>query len=220
MLHRRSPLVVNVSLHSMNDLKKYLFPFLVGVAIVAIGIVTFQIGRAGGYQIGYDDALNLPHVLDTVWRTKLVTIEKPVPVVQWKEREKLVYVPKDSLIYVHDTVPALPREYKQYSGENYSALVSGIAPSLDWININQQTAQNLGGIGNLTAVGTVSASDASFQALELKPSSASAGNGGYIDFHYNNSSSDYTTRIIENASGTIQIRGNAQVTGSLTSGGN
>ena len=124
----------------MNDLKKYLFPFLVGVAIVAIGIVTFQIGRAGGYQIGYNDALNLPHIPDTVYRTKLVTVEKPVPVVQWKEREKLVYVPKDSLIYVHDTIPALPREYKQYSGENYSAQVSGIAPSLDWININQQTA--------------------------------------------------------------------------------
>lgn len=88
------------------------------------------------------------------------------------------------------------------------------------IQSSAQTAQNLGGIGNFTAAGTVSASDASFQALELKPSSASAGNGGYIDFHYNNSSSDYTTRIIENASGTIQIVGNAQVTGSLTSGGN
>ena len=121
-------------------MKQYLIPFLVGVAIVAIGIVTFQIGRAGGYQKGYDDALNLPHVPDTVWRTKLVTIEKPVPVVQWKEREKLVYVPKDSLIYVHDTVPALPREYKQYSGENYTAQVSGIDPTLDWLKINQQTA--------------------------------------------------------------------------------
>lgn len=121
-------------------MKQYLVPFLVGVCLVACCLVFFQIGRAGGYQKGYDDALNLPHKPDTVWRTKLVTIEKPVPVVQWKEREKLVYVPKDSLIYVHDTVPALPREYKQYSGENYTAQVSGIDPSLDWLNINQQTA--------------------------------------------------------------------------------
>lgn len=121
-------------------MKQYLVPFLVGVCLVACCLVFFQIGRAGGYQKGYDDALNLPHKPDTVWRTKLVTIEKPVPVVQWKEREKLVYVPKDSLIYVHDTVPALPREYKQYSGENYTAQVSGIDPSLDWVTINQQTA--------------------------------------------------------------------------------
>lgn len=121
-------------------MRQYLVPFLVGVCLVACCLVFFQIGRSGGYQKGYDDALNLPHVPDTVWRTKLVTIEKPVPVVQWKEREKLVYVPKDSLIYVHDTVPALPREFKQYSGENYTAQVSGIDPTLDWIKINQQTA--------------------------------------------------------------------------------
>ena len=124
-------------------MKQYLIPFLVGVAIVAIGIVTFQIGRAGGYQKGYDDALNLPHVPDTVWCTKLVTIEKPVPVTKWKEREKLVYVPvvKDSLVYVRDTTfMPVPREVKQYSGENYTAQVSGVAPSLDWIKFQQQTA--------------------------------------------------------------------------------
>lgn len=124
-------------------MKQYLIPFLVGVAIVAIGVVTFQIGRAGGYQKGYDDALSLPHVPDTVYRTKLVTVEKPVPVVQWKEREKPIYVPVkvDSLVYVHDTTfMPVPREVKQYSEENYTAQVSGVAPSLDWIKINQKTA--------------------------------------------------------------------------------
>lgn len=123
------------------EMRQYLVPFLVGVSLVACGLVTFQIGRAGGYQKGYDDALNLPHIPDTVYRTKVVEIEKPVPVVQWKDREKPVYVPKDSLIYVHDTTfVALPREFKQYSGENYTAQVSGVDPSLDWLKINQQTA--------------------------------------------------------------------------------
>lgn len=125
----------------MEQLKAYLIPFLVGVALIAIGIVTYQIGKAGGYQKGYDDALNLPHIPDTVYRTKVVTIEKPVEVVKWKEREKPVYVPKDSLIYVHDTtLIAMPREFKQYSGEEYSAQVSGVDPTLDWIKINQKTA--------------------------------------------------------------------------------
>ena len=45
--------------------------------------------------------------------------------------------------------------------------------------------------------------------IELKPSSSLAGNGGYIDFHYNQSSSDYTARIIEDASGRIFIDASA-----------
>ena len=35
---------------------------------------------------------------------------------------------------------------------------------------------------------------------------SSAGNGGYIDFHYNQSSSDYTSRIIEDASGRLYLQ--------------
>jgi len=41
---------------------------------------------------------------------------------------------------------------------------------------------------------------------EFSPSST-AGFGGYIDFHYNGSTSDYTSRIIENASGSINLVG-------------
>lgn len=40
-------------------------------------------------------------------------------------------------------------------------------------------------------------------AIEFKPG-ASAGHGGYIDFHYNNDSSDYTSRIIEMPEGTLR----------------
>lgn len=42
-------------------------------------------------------------------------------------------------------------------------------------------------------------------AIELAPASTSAGNGGYIDFHYNASSDDYTSRIIETNSGYLRI---------------
>ena len=34
-------------------------------------------------------------------------------------------------------------------------------------------------------------------SIELIPASATAGNGGFIDFHYNGSAEDYTSRIIE-----------------------
>lgn len=46
--------------------------------------------------------------------------------------------------------------------------------------------------------------------IELTPS-ASANNGGYIDFHYNGSSSDYTSRIIESTSGTLDLSANIHV---------
>ena len=47
--------------------------------------------------------------------------------------------------------------------------------------------------------------------IELFPG-ASAGHGGYIDFHYNNSSADYTSRFIEASSGNVTLNGNAIIT--------
>lgn len=44
---------------------------------------------------------------------------------------------------------------------------------------------------------------------------ASAGHGGYIDFHYNNNSADYTSRIIEGASGTLTINGSSFTTSAV-----
>lgn len=43
-------------------------------------------------------------------------------------------------------------------------------------------------------------------SIELFPG-ASAGRGGYIDFHYNNNSADYTSRIIEAPSGYVTLNG-------------
>ena len=42
--------------------------------------------------------------------------------------------------------------------------------------------------------------------IELKGMSTSVGHGGYIDFHYNNSSEDYTSRIIESENGVLSIQ--------------
>ena len=42
--------------------------------------------------------------------------------------------------------------------------------------------------------------------------------GGYIDFHYNGSDSDYTSRIIETAAGKIQVYGDLSVTGAVSVG--
>lgn len=48
--------------------------------------------------------------------------------------------------------------------------------------------------------------------IELNP--GSAGHGGYIDFHYNGSSADYTSRIIEDSSGSLNVPNTLKVGGS------
>ena len=120
--------------------KKYLFSFLFGVGLVACCLVFFLIGKGTGWQKGYEAAMNEPHKSDTVEVIKTIEIEKPIPVVQWKDREKLVYVPVPvhDTTEVHDTL-ALPREYRQYGDDRYEAVVSGIDPVLERIKINQKT---------------------------------------------------------------------------------
>lgn len=62
--------------------------------------------------------------------------------------------------------------------------------------------------GNISATGTVSASyQLKSQSIELSYTTP------YIDFHYGNSTADYTSRIIESASGTLTVNGTAFYSG-------
>ena len=56
--------------------------------------------------------------------------------------------------------------------------------------------------------------------LEFSEIGGSAGHGGYIDFHYNGSTSDYTSRIIEDASGVLKINNTifAKLSGNVSIG--
>ena len=54
--------------------------------------------------------------------------------------------------------------------------------------------------------------------IEMAPSST-MNHGGFIDFHYNGSSADYTSRIIESDSGTLKLYPNVEVVGGLTVSG-
>ena len=51
--------------------------------------------------------------------------------------------------------------------------------------------------------------------IELSPSS-NAGHGGYIDFHFNGNTTDYTTRLYESAKGTLSLMGALNVSGVTT----
>lgn len=55
-----------------------------------------------------------------------------------------------------------------------------------------------------------------FHGIELNTHGSLSGYGGYIDFHYNGSSADYTSRIMEDSSGVLNLNGQLLI----TSGGN
>lgn len=125
----------------MTDMKKYLIAFIVGVALVACGVVVFLIGRTTGYQRGYVAAMNEPHRADTVWRRDTIRIDHPVEVERWREKPVYFAVHDTQIVRTTDSVyVALERESRRYSGDDYQAVVSGVLPSLDEIKVFPKTA--------------------------------------------------------------------------------
>lgn len=73
---------------------------------------------------------------------------------------------------------------------------------------------------SLTAENFVSAIRGRYGLIEFSNLDSSAGHGGYIDFHYNGSTADYTSRIIEDAASqltliasTVKATGDVKATG-------
>ena len=96
------------------------------------------------------------------------------------------------------------------------------------IMLAYNTPDTIGGTQNVYNGGTIIKKDgqiSSDPAIPLATSSielipkTSAAHGGHIDFHYNGSSSDYTSRIIESANGALSLQANNGVTTSCTSTG-
>ena len=80
----------------------------------------------------------------------------------------------------------------------YPASVNGVTPDNDG-NITLSASN----VGAAEAYHTHLGDAISPKAIELFPG-ASAGNGGYIGFHYNDDSADYTSRLIEIPKGVVR----------------
>ena len=121
-----------------------------------------------------------------------------------------------------DTGPIGPQGPQGLQGpRGYPANVNGVTPdnsgniTLSASNVGAvgydapqsltaaQQAQALSNIGGAKSFHTHSGQAISPAAIELFPG-ASAGNGGYIDFHYNDDSADYTSRLIEIPKGVVR----------------
>ena len=92
-----------------------------------------------------------------------------------------------------------------HASEGYLKTATGTFWGKAWENGGTVSGSIDAGAGGGTVNG--------FHAIELNSRGTLANFGGFIDFHYNGSSSDYTTRIIEDAAGVLRVTAMTAPTG-------
>lgn len=108
------------------------------------------------------------------------------------------------------------QQWVQQQGYLTSSAISDMATKT-WVN-NQgfltqasgtfwgQAWSNGGTVKGSLAAGSNGGVIEQFHCIELNNAGSLSGYGGYIDFHYNGSSADYTTRLIESEAGVMLIQ--------------
>ncbi len=102
---------------------------------------------------------------------------------------------------------------------NYRAASNGATAVTNFIwHAGSSTSYATHTMGTLTVLGTINATSISSagaveakaklygQCIEFSNIASSSGHGGFIDFHFNGSPEDYTSRIIEDAKGRLSLR--------------
>lgn len=114
-----------------------------GVLLLFLVILLAAFGRIRKLEKELDAYRNAPADTITVIRHDTIKIDSPVPVYKYIKEKEYVKI-TDSLL-VHDTVThivELPREYLVYKDTSYRAVVSGVQPRLDSIEIYRPTITN------------------------------------------------------------------------------
>ena len=110
---------------------------LIAVFLFIIGVALFRIR---GLEKEIDALKNAPTDTITIVKTDTLRIAEPVPVYKYIKEKEYVTI-TDSLL-VYDTITKvieLPREYLVYKDTSYRAVVSGVQPRLDSIEVYSKT---------------------------------------------------------------------------------
>lgn len=109
--------------------------FGIGAAFILWSAAAFHLGRQAGKRAA-PAAVNVR--VDTLTVRDTLRVLGPVFVTARIERPQLF--PVTDTVRINDTVfVALPREAREYSGEDYRAKVSGVDPQLDWLEVYPRT---------------------------------------------------------------------------------
>lgn len=129
----------------MTPFQKFCAIFIAVVLVILIAGIASKISHKVGYDQGYADAIASIKP-DTVWRDTTIYKEKPVPVIEYRDTGRLVYVKipvKDTTGHADTNIVPLPTLVRQYADtvdHSYELQISGVDPQLDWIKVHQKTA--------------------------------------------------------------------------------
>lgn len=148
----------------MTSFQKFCAIFILVVGIILIAGIGVKIGQHFGYKKGYADALASIKP-DTVYVKDTSHYDKPEPVevnadgyIQVKVgtisalKKQIASlestlnqpnIPDTVKVYLEDTTEvqvSLPIEHKTYRDSTYACQISGIQPTLDWIETYNKTA--------------------------------------------------------------------------------
>lgn len=123
-----------------SDFKAFLLTFAAVTGIFLAAGFAYKYGSRKGEERGFREGYYAPHPADTIYRVDSFIIDRPVEVIKWKEKDRPVYIAVHDTTTINDTTfVVLPREVKVYADSAYKAHVSGVEPSLDWIEVYQRT---------------------------------------------------------------------------------
>ena len=112
---------------------------LVALALVFLAIMAIGVARIRHLEKTIDELRNAPADTVTIVKTDTVKVESPVPVHHYiKERDTAFIVLTDVKVDTVKELVFLPREYMVYKDSTYRAVVSGVQPRLDSIEVYQR----------------------------------------------------------------------------------
>lgn len=110
---------------------------LVALALVFLAIMALGVARIRHLEKTIDELRNAPADTVTIVKIDTVKVDSPVPVYKYIKYNDTVTICHE----LRDTVKELvflPREYMVYKDSTYRAVVSGVQPRLDSIEVYQR----------------------------------------------------------------------------------
>lgn len=112
---------------------------LVALALLFLAIMAIGVARIRHLEKTIDELRNAPADTVTIVKTDTVKVDSPVPVHHYiKERDTAFIVLTDVKVDTVKELVFLPREYMVYKDSTYRAVVSGVQPRLDSIEVYQR----------------------------------------------------------------------------------
>lgn len=112
---------------------------LVTLALVFLAIMAIGVARIRHLEKTIDELRNAPADTVTIVKIDTVKVDSPVPVHHYiKERDTAFIVLTDVKVDTVKELVFLPREYMVYKDSTYRAVVSGVQPRLDSIEVYQR----------------------------------------------------------------------------------